>query len=535
MKTKLLFYLLPMLLILNNAASQDQQWLILNGLGKTGYSGTLNTYGGTIGLQFNLIGVSTPNIGAVPNAKNDVFIIYSDGTHFNSRITLSTGIFYNGIIPASTVTSHIFNKSTSGTASFMYLTNRYEGDDIPTGVKLVASGISNPVPPAYILPITSPPKISANHVVVFDRELTIVVDYQTILNENRLEKQDSQSLILKFDGVQRIWDGQYFTGLNILDLKPVFGNTTTDLSKAIYPNQLGVTQIEQITLIPANINLRYVNLKPNANALNYGPDSKGNPTYNAVFTVVRNGITLTPPLLEPLSFSYDPNYLAVKAIAKTSDGGHMITYHLEFENTSDIPESKLAAQVDFPAIFELNSIKDLRWSVGGLPCQGDMSPSTASSNRIDFAFKNHPQLIKCNKLFPNQGKGFVEFKVKVNSTVQVQDLSVSLELDNPTVFFGLQDFLIEEFRDLRDCNVRGENAAFGDSTRGNVKVLRQDKSNAPPLSGDVLICYRPISAHGQCQWWGIACWIWMVIAIGILICFLIWIIARRRKPAAPNI
>ena len=519
MKSSLLFAL-ALLFVVNTIVSQDYQWLILNQLGKNGYSGSLNTYGvSPLGPQFNLRDVSTPNIGADSRAKNDLFIIYSDGQHFNSRVTPSSGLFYNGSDPASTTILHNFNSGTRS-PSFMYLTNRYEGDDLPTKVR-VSSGVLTGTVTSNVVGTSAPPLLSANHNVVFNREITIIVDYESAIANNKIEPGDSQPIILKFDGIRRRSDSQNFTGLNILDLKPVFGNTT-DLGKAVYPNQTGVSQIEQIALDPGQGRYRYVNLKPNANALSYGPDSNGDPTYDAIFTLEYNGGSLGTHA-EALAFSYDPNYLAVKSITKRSDGSHVIKYHLEFENTSDTPEDSLSAQVDFPSMFDMNSIEDLRWSVGGFPCDGKISLSPSAGNKMIFIFKNHRQLIKCNRLFPNQGKGFVEFEVKVNPGINVEDLSVSLELDKPTVFFRTQPFLIEEFRDLTECNVNGESRPIHGVT------ATPDQSNAPALSADSLRCSRPISIQTKCVWWGMACWIWIVLGI-VLIAFLIWLITRRRNP-----
>ncbi len=536
-----------------NIYSQDQQWLILDRKGKSGFSGGVNQYNNFVDRQFILKGIKSPNLGSDSRARNDIFVIYTDGTHYNSRFEANPGSFYNALDLTNGVVNHNFNKNTTGGAKFLFLTNRYEGDDLPTGVTVV-SGNSTAVPNTYQLQSVSSPPISANHNVVFDREVTVIVDYD-YLDKFQVEETEKPSKVLKFDGVERISDHQFFYNQNILDLKPVF-LSVTNLNSVIYPNQSVSTQTEEISLDPSinNEQYRYVNFKTNVNALSYGPDINGKAQFNAIFSLYKNGQYVTR-LPEPLMFSFDPNYLQVMSICALGDGSHIITYHLEFENTSDIPENKLSAEVTFPPDFDLSCLVATSWNVGGTHCPGDLNPSTSNNRKYIFKFRNTNWLVKCTTAAPDQGKGYVEFKVKVNSNVNVADLNVSLQLNTPLVYFNLQSFPITDFRDLTKCLVKGEetqeppgkpikgdsngyskkgdkpNSNYPDSSNANKLIIPEDLNKEPKASDGNLYCFRPIT-QGDCD-----CKapprIWLYAVLGLAALGLLYFLLKKKKVTQP--
>ena len=78
--------------------SQDLQWIISNGYGKsstTTAGGTINNnYGNLLSTSFTLSGVSNPNRDPAtgnPKAKNNLFIIYKNGRFLNSREQVQYG------------------------------------------------------------------------------------------------------------------------------------------------------------------------------------------------------------------------------------------------------------------------------------------------------------------------------------------------------------------------------------------------------------------------------------------------------------
>src|SRR5687768_15428823 len=74
----------------------DLQWLISDNLGKEGTttSNNLNNYVNPIPHKFTVQGVRHPDLSLSPQPRNDIFIIYTDGSHYNSRYLPGSGIFY---------------------------------------------------------------------------------------------------------------------------------------------------------------------------------------------------------------------------------------------------------------------------------------------------------------------------------------------------------------------------------------------------------------------------------------------------------
>src|SRR5688572_20258426 len=95
-----LFYFLIFICFTNNSFSQirDNQWLIWNTRGKQSTnSNSLNVYPSTNVLtnDFSLNGVKSPDIGNIPDARIDLFIIYKNGEHFNSRYLADPQYFHS--------------------------------------------------------------------------------------------------------------------------------------------------------------------------------------------------------------------------------------------------------------------------------------------------------------------------------------------------------------------------------------------------------------------------------------------------------
>lgn len=430
----------------------DYQWLILHGVGKMGCdNANHNLYpsSNVISNYFNLNGVKLPDINNVPKAANDILVIFEDTRHFNTR---NKNFFFDMNDYVNQISSHEFKNMHGSSIKYLYLTNRYEEDDLPNGVSLRATPTISDLTP-YEINLTNPGVLSANHDVVFTKDFTLII------NNELLAPYAASELTLEYNIVDPIKpvSGQSMEHADIFDLKNVFkqGNASESYD---YPS--GSTQLIQPGILELTINtpFTYVNFRPNEEALDYGPDANGRETYQAVFNIkakTQNGTIQVGQLTEPLRHSHDPNFLEVISLCEVEDQPHnkgFVKYHLEFENTSDIPVNKIIAQVTMPPGFGQNCVKATKWNIGGNTVTG--GKVRFNNGVLTFRFPTDKgDLLKCNDLnIPQthlQCKGFVEFILRTHHRIRLQDVSYSLRLEEPKVYFDGVDFDIDEFKDKK--------------------------------------------------------------------------------------
>jgi len=491
---KLLLIAFSLLLAINCGFSQtpDYQWLISNSNGKNGTITppipAINNYvtSVTIGNQFNLNGVSSPISGLTPAHKNDLFIIYSDGNHYNSRYSPDAGVFFNGIA-GPTVWSHNFETPSSTAVRYLYLSKRYEGDELPTGVR-VSSG---PVSGAYSLGTTSSSLLSSSHNVVIGRDITLIINNQQLLDKTHGDTEGVYTL--EFDGLRPAGSSTIYT-VDFMDLMPVFmiGSSPS----AVYTNYQIESGTNSIVLHPTtNAPYEYVNLRNNSRALAYGPTGDS-PNFYAVFTIKHNGVAVVPSHEQAILNSYDPNFLQVLSISEESDH-YIVKYHLEFENTSSsVAANTLKVKIIFPPGFQLPH--HIEWFAKHVNWGGHMDPMTGVPNGYEFTFNPNASIIHTVG-DPNSGSAFIEFKVKVTG-IDVANASNSLRLGTPTVQFDSNDpYPVVEFRDLINC--------IPENSRLN--------------------CTRPVAmAKSKCL--DLLCWVFLFAAIVITIAVIVGLLILLR-------
>ena len=506
----------------------DLQWMIWNAKGKesvnTG-SPTTNNFANLLTSTMTFSGVTIPDLNYDPNARNNLLIIYDDFTHQNTRGVSGLPVFFAGM-PSPTVTPVLFNAPAGTNILYGYQTNIYEQDDLPTNVRINSVG----GPPPIALGVTTPTEvISANHEVVYLKDITLIINNGSLLQAQDNNGKEPNVYTLLFDGIQEIATSAITTGVNFLDQSNVFGTSLTALSPLLPIPVSNPVSGESITLDPTSGPYSYVNLRPNSAATTYQPGRDNVARFNALFRVYKNG-SLVDDHIEPLRFSHDPNFLQVLSIYNTSDGGYMVTYHLEFENTSTTPTTYLHATADFPAHFDLSDIDAVDWSAKGSRCRGRLRLDPTEARRIIFDIEDH-QLLKCTRAAPEQGKGVIEFKVKVNPGYDVLDISNSLELTNPNVFFDSIPYLITDFRDLIQCESRHSNEPAFTYEPNNPENPEAKFVNGP--KGLTQVCSRSVSEPPATTPW------WICVLGGLLllalIVFLIYLIMRKKPtPASPS-
>jgi hypothetical protein len=538
---KLLLVTFSFLLILNYARSQspENQWLIWNGAGKNGFDNTsyTNTYATTpISSSFSLTGVASPVLPSpVPPPdkypRNDLLVIYSDGNYFNTRYAALPGNFYSVSSGGggAAVTNHNF--TSTRTIRYMYLTNRYEGDDLPSLVRAVG-GL--PAPGANVLATSSNDYIVANHDVVYGTDITLIINYDSI----RHAVANQEPISLNFSGIKTP-GGTLIPGQNFLDLQPVFGPAPLTIKHAVYPNPSGDPGTsEEIPIEDAGGPYRYVNLRPNSNLNYFLPRPKESDFYKAVFTIKNGGLPIGT-LEEPIRLSHDPNFLRVESICKAADGSYLVSYRLQFENDGDGEAKDLDADITFPPQFDLNCLVVHEWHVGGLGCRGDL---IKNGSTVKFDFKDHGKLVsKLNSLIGCIG--FVTFTVRVNPGIDVTDTNVSLKLGVPTVFFDHHPYPLNLFYDLLNCKEDGKPSASSSEPEDQASKEKKDTFNidhkdakaksalvSQPIGS--MHCSRPLS-QGPCKCKDPFCFKCVVGAFAIILILVILIRKKFKKTSPP--
>ena len=122
MKNRILILVVFILMSGNVFGQEDLQWLVRNESGKDGvFNLSTNKFDNNLNstTRIQITGIDSPMI---PEGENEYFAIFEDGSY--SFVT------NNKKDPISDI-------STFNTIKYLYLTNKYEGDDVPDKVKAI--------------------------------------------------------------------------------------------------------------------------------------------------------------------------------------------------------------------------------------------------------------------------------------------------------------------------------------------------------------------------------------------------------------
>lgn len=439
MKNQLLFLVIFLQMSLSAVGQADKQWIIYNSTGKDGVTATGdNNYSESnlIENRFYLMGVEHPDLTV--SGRNDILIIYKDGSHYNSRYVSpgEPGIFYNSADAAAGVENHIFSSTHSSAIAYSYLTNIYEEDDYPPAVRALGSS-TLAIPTTYTIGTTTSPLLSANHNVAFTKDITVIVNLDSDSIGGATE------VALRYDGVALHPSGPVIINNEILTLQPAFQSGGGDVADfpagSVVPASPGILTINTA----GDDNLRYANFRPTDEILQYIPRESG-VSYDAVFSLMR-GSTKIAELREQILHSHDPNLLRVDSICKRDDGIFIIFYHLEFENTGDVAATEYFAELDFPEFVDLSCIEVLDWYGGGSSCPGNLD---IAGQHGKFNFNCANQLAPKASVGDLESKAYVNFRAKIIPGYDVADINKSIRLTNVMVTFDGVDFPLYEFYDL---------------------------------------------------------------------------------------
>jgi len=402
--------------------SDDDQWIIEN-----------ESYVG----NFYINEMSPPCLDCNSNADNDLFIIYDNGTHYNSRNV-------SGTIPAvptssDTVVRIIDNPSN---VNYMYLTNKYEGDDWPPPT---VSGLHTGGSQDYSIGISQPDSIlTANHDIVRGKDITLVLNVSELYDEVKDSISHMEYLRIYFNEViprsastgtgvvqnafspSKVFRHQgsgykmYFPHhVNYID------NTTGAVSfldvscDALFADTSPSSGVQMIPYF-------YINLRP-SDALNpYYPVENDSYDYSMNFRVelldaTKNYVMdISEPLIEKIRDSHDPNFIKVESINKCN-ADYYICYHAQVKNTSYHPVGSFTIDVFLPDNLDYECI-DVK-EIGPSACRKSSPIPIVDGNHISFEFQKC-QLMRCkdNHVAGNEkddiSVGYVKFCVKAEGLSQ---------------------------------------------------------------------------------------------------------------------
>ena len=418
-------------------SAQDLQWLVLNYNGKEN-----NTYANVNALtsnEFTLEAIKHPNCQCNSIARNDIFVIYDDGSHFNSRLNLSptaSGFFYPPNPADLSHTKHNMRAPAGRIPRYLYLTNIYEDDDLPLPVKAKNGFSGSNANPYEMITTHTAKKITASHDVTQKSDITLAIRSDAVVNGDKL--------IFKVKGLSGAAPptiGDFFTGAPIFNGQMLSHGTASWL-----PGNNGF----KFQGLPANPpEFYYINLKPTASLGPYFPTNFGSPVpvYEAIFELTEdniNGIKATAK--ENIVGSHDPNFVQLNRICRNSRNRFYAVYHIEFKNTSFIPAKDLKIVVNLPAFLDPLTISAINWNAGGNNQAGTIH---VINQEATFVFPKENAVQACDSLNDPQGEmatGFVEFCVRVrNAEKEKIHPHGALKPGHAVVYFGDEPYLVDKF------------------------------------------------------------------------------------------
>ncbi|HUR31805.1 MAG TPA: hypothetical protein VMZ69_10270 [Saprospiraceae bacterium] len=495
MKTQL-FLMTLMFLIANSVAGQpDKQWLIWNKLGKEGTQpdGIFNKYQNTINnASFTLFNVRQASyIPVTRPARTDLFIIYEDGTHYNSRNVADPGFFRPTTTSLASYTNHNFTANHSaGNVAYGYLSRSYEGDDPPGSVRAASASGGQNNPPftftetTYTAGIELPnDTLLANHDVVKGKDITLIID-QSKLALYAKQRNMTSNFYLVFDELSparpefaSVAKGNYFA------VEPIFFRSTHHADEAGYPvntfsyNSTNPERVQLVYDANANKQYTYINLRPTSAIDSYGPDEKG-ARYNAIFKIVDGSNQTITRTSEAILMSFDPNLIRVDSVV-CNGPDQIVYYYLQFQNTSPLAAATVVTtSVSFPSQFDLSTFQVSEYSIRGNRVNGGITPQ-ADGRTYTFTFGGNSSLSVCASPFDVKDcTGFVKFSVNVPGRINLRSTSNSLQLLNPQTNFDGNIYPIEIFEDwvTRDSDhprhwIRPIDCGGGNSVNSGGEIL----------------------------------------------------------------
>lgn len=359
-----------MLLTMNMGVGQsptiDKQWLILNEGTAYKQNGIYNTVSGPNALiELNQYthptNIDVPNTNQFIQGRNDLFIIYDNGSHFNSY-SLPNNIDWqisNGLFPDK---GYQLVAPTILKIKYLYYTNVYEEDDPEPETRVAPVGSSSLQP--LLVDVSVPPqRLTVNHTIVENKDVTVIIKGGDECQQSRLcfslsDSPQDQSAQIHLEPSQVFTDrGQLHFGYNVGT--PVFSDTQQCIDNINVSGDYG-----------------YINLKIQDEIEEYLLDRE------FVFTYSNNNPNCRETITVPITQAHDPNYVKVQCVS--TDGKYnYVRYRIHVYNDESTAVDNLELSFVPPNEALTSAIDIADYNIGGVTnipgiiaeCKGILSPS----------------------------------------------------------------------------------------------------------------------------------------------------------------
>ncbi len=479
MNFKLIIFLFLSICTINFLNSQitkvDSQWYVLNKNGRS--LGSVNAtgqypYGNYLNANnINIIGTTSPIVlnpctntspPAYPNpcalgiARNDLFIIYENGSYFNSR-DLSSPIPWQ-------IQEIKFN--TLNKVKYLYFTNIYEEDDPPQNIEVNNSGsnandLPNFIPPSHTM--------TSNHDIVRGKDYTIIIPFNLIKDSCGSILLPYPKYSLKINPVNYDLNGNSYNK-EILKLNNSFKNNF-GIPTWVYPDITVTPTISSVNGFVKYINDISYNTGQNFQFINFNADFENDP--NLIGKTVKIEAFCSTDLTKSIasldteiSDIHDPNYIEVKCIYKKKKpwycpwchDRYFVKYYVEFMNDGNMPVNSVIVNFILPDIAIPSTFIVGKWKYGtntgcGNNPAGILNYSIPATSNVSVSLSEYPARSVLGSQdpadlsvhLPNQYGGF-EFCIEVNQDPTLYN-SWSLQPQSPTTNFDGVVYPIQNFLD----------------------------------------------------------------------------------------
>lgn len=361
----------------------DPQWFIINNKVNLPNNPTHNL---PVGDYFGIYKQMTADTTYEKRAKNDILIIFKDGSFFNSRYKYQNqkAILVDPIehlmLGDTTKPNYYIQIPDDKTVEYLYLTNVYEGSEDPDSISARSlNPLLNSIPNLFnIIPSDSmdiqPEGANFNHDLVPNSDVVLSINLHSFI----LETAKDSSCLYSLDFNEILLDNQEYPG-DIVSPKNFNGNFSIYPSVDNYQlqqNRIKFYTSEQFINIgfEVNENLNHI--------ISPIPDDK----LKGRFILNSNCIDSTVIIDEYIRSSHDPNFVKVDSVGEIN-GKKYVHFHIQFQNTGTNVVDSFKVIISKSSIFDFQNLEIKSW-FGGTNAGSSLLYDTTDS-QIIFNFPDY--------------------------------------------------------------------------------------------------------------------------------------------------
>ena len=373
----------------------DYQWVIKNKEGvlrTTSYS-TYYTLGNEQYINFN--NFRHPQSG-VAGARNDLFIIFDDGSFYNTYHLPS--LSWNGL---GGMNYYLSNTAPFSNIKHLYWTNRYEGDDLDNAQVVTQNGlIGTPLMIQDISEITGT-YFNVNHDIVPKKDITVII--------GGLNKNCSYRLTYNDCGTN-----------NCVGL---LTSSFEDISVKLRTPSAG--SVNEVTLDVNNKNNAFVNFYVNEiTNISSLINSNAKMNLSVISSGQGDGCRNSPQIIEvPIRAAHDPNFIKLDSVciqpSVSGKNDYFLNYYTQVQNTGNDVAPNVYIQIPIQEEWDVNDLH-----LTGLIYNGtrldindpNVTSEITGNNLLKVSFPKNRPLYAYNKDNKTQSIAAFEFRVKVKNS-----------------------------------------------------------------------------------------------------------------------